>query len=309
MLSLLETEIDYFFCLLDLLPRHVLDLNTRIMRMNPIVGSTIVALCSRQPSLVLQAGGRSSCGGVRRFLASSSSSPSSPNRLLELDSLRNRYCALRHGQSLANVAKLISSHPQHATVQHGLSQTGILQAKAAGKDVIEYYFQQAESLLLQGIAVLSSDYLRAKETAQHVVDAIVLHNDNNDDSKKIPLYGGGVVLEERLRERWFGDWDGGSDVHYPDVWRDDVMDPSHTHQNVESVNAVTDRTTACIVEWDQQRGLDNHLVVLVAHGDVLQITQTAFSKHVDGSQHRSLPHLETATLRPLHLERKEPENV
>lgn len=38
--------------------------------------------------------------------------------------LRHRYYALRHGQSLANVAHIISSDPAIATVEHGLSETG-----------------------------------------------------------------------------------------------------------------------------------------------------------------------------------------
>ena len=42
------------------------------------------------------------------------------------------------------------------------------------------------------------------------------------------------------------------------------------------------------------------MVVLVAHGDVLQILQTRFAC-VDPRTHRSLPHLETAPLRSLSL--------
>mmetsp|Transcript_11267 Transcript_11267/g.16793 ORF Transcript_11267/g.16793 Transcript_11267/m.16793 type:complete len:82 (+) Transcript_11267:477-722(+) len=45
------------------------------------------------------------------------------------------------------------------------------------------------------------------------------------------------------------------------------------------------------------------LCVLVAHGDVLQIVQTGFKK-MDGTTHRSLDHLETATLRHLSLENR-----
>ena len=89
-------------------------------------------------------------------------------------------------------------------------------------------------------------------------------------------------------------------MHYQDVWNDDALDPSHTVANVESVNSVLDRTTTCVLEWDPK--FSNQLVLLVAHGDVLQITQTAFLKK-DGSLHRTLEHLETATLRPLALKR------
>jgi hypothetical protein len=40
--------------------------------------------------------------------------------------------------------------------------------------------------------------------------------------------------------------------------------------------------------------------VAVAHGDVLQILQTAFEPDVEPDQHRSLPHLPNAELRLLN---------
>lgn len=173
-----------------------------------------------------------------------------------------------------------------ATIQHGLSESGKEQAKKAGKDVVDYYQQHNHD----GIVILSSDYKRAKETAQIVADCCLEGN--------LPLDRNHVIIETRLRERWFGDWDGGSDIHYKDVWKDDAIDPSHTLKNVESVNSVMNRTTSCVLEWDEK--LSNKLILLVAHGDVLQITQTAFIK-LDGSLHRTCEHLETATLRPLVL--------
>ena len=42
------------------------------------------------------------------------------------------------------------------------------------------------------------------------------------------------------------------------------------------------------------------LVLLVAHGDVLQILQAGFAGR-DPREHRSLPHLPTATLRALEV--------
>jgi broad specificity phosphatase PhoE len=213
----------------------------------------------------------------------------SSNRLLDTSELQNTFCALRHGRSLANEAKIISSHPEVATIQHGLSQVGQDQAEQAGRDVVKY-FKDSEAHSYDGICILTSDYLRAMETALYVAKAVV--------GADLPLFNDGVVFERRLRERWFGEWDGGSDVHYPDVWKDDAVDSSHTLRGVESVDSVMDRTTECVLEWDDR--LDNQLVLLVAHGDVLQIVQTAFAK-MDGTKHRSLEHLETATLRPIAL--------
>jgi glucosyl-3-phosphoglycerate phosphatase len=195
---------------------------------------------------------------------------------------------------MANVAKVIASNPEIACTNYGLSDLGKEQARAAGETVVNCYQQQhnddSETNKYIGVLILASDLLRAKETAQAVAAAVT--------KALIPLYKDGIVLETRLRERGFGQWDGGSDKHYQDVWNDDALDPTHQIKNVESVMAVTDRATRCIVEWDSQ--IEDYLVVCVAHGDVLQILQTAYHK-MDGSKHRTMDHLETATLRPLVL--------
>lgn len=91
---------------------------------------------------------------------------------------------------------------------------------------------------------------------------------------------------------------GGSDEHYNDVWRDDAVDPTHETNEVESVVSVMDRTSSMILDWDDK--FENFMVICVAHGDVLQMLQTAFSR-MDGSLHRTLEHLDTATLRKLPL--------
>ena len=91
----------------------------------------------------------------------------------------------------------------------------------------------------------------------------------------------------------------------------DVQNANHNEFNVESANSVLERTTKLITELDEQLaeggccGNDNEdrgwKCILVAHGDVLQIMQTGFLRHDDASRHRSLEHLETATLRELHF--------
>lgn len=227
-------------------------------------------------------------GGANRQHRSSRlfSLPVHRNRLESISSLKNSYFALRHGQSKANVAKIIASDPDVATLKYGLSDLGHEQAASAGETIVE----ELQSKEYDGVLILSSDLLRAKETAETAAEAVKAAN--------IKILSNDVIVERRLRERGFGEWDGGSDEHYADVWRDDAKDPTHSIRGVESVMSVTDRATAMILEWDEK--CDNHLVLCVAHGDVLQILQTAFSK-LDGSLHRSLDHLETATLRKLGL--------
>jgi broad specificity phosphatase PhoE len=214
-----------------------------------------------------------------------------PNLLADVTSLQNSYFCLRHGQSLANVAGRIASNPAKACTSSGLSELGHQQAIQAGRDLVEHYQKQQPTY--DGLLILSSDLLRADQTANHVLKAALAAN--------IPVYSDKVVTEIRLRERWFGDWDDTSDANYENVWKDDLIDPSHCLSNVESVDSVMERATQCIVDWDSSGGgVQNYCVVCVAHGDVLQILQTAFQK-LHGSQHRSLEHLETATLRPVLL--------
>ena len=239
-----------------------------------------------------------------------------PNRLLPASRLRNSYYALRHGRSLANVGGIISSDPEIATVTHGLSEEGWDQARAAGDRIALEFISASSSSSsssagdgapLKGVAIYSSDFTRARETASCVADAL--------RQRSTPLYraesdidGNGVILETRLRERSFGDLSGGPDSRYGEVWDLDATDADHEEMGVESVNSVLERTSGLILDIEREMGGGSTMsstsqpwmCVLVAHGDVLQIMQAGFRK-MDGSLHRTLPHLDTATEREMKL--------
>jgi glucosyl-3-phosphoglycerate phosphatase len=217
------------------------------------------------------------------------------NQLKDITQLHNRFYGLRHGQSLANVAKIISSDPKISTVEHGLSELGKQQVLKSAMSFCSSY----EMSDYGGVAIYSSDFTRARETAE--IFAAELRK------AKIPLIHvpNGIQLETRLRERYFGDFNGKSDKHYHDVWKFDCDDADHTEFNVESVNSVVHRTSRLILDIEKELSLLNgekpYQVILVAHGDVLQILQTAFLKK-ESKLHRSLEHLETATVREFILE-------
>ena len=228
------------------------------------------------------------------------------NHLLQRTSLKKSYYALRHGQSLANVDKIISSDPAISTVQHGLSDVGKEQARLAGEKFATDYMiskQQSSQETYKGVAIYSSDFKRAKETA--LIFGETLH------ASQIPIYTNDIILEKRLRERYFGTLNGGPDDRYQEVWDVDVTNANHNEFGVQSANSVLERTTKLICELDDQLSSKDTTTmddddgcwkcILVAHGDVLQIMQTGFLKHDDASKHRSLQHLETATLRELFL--------
>jgi len=208
------------------------------------------------------------------------------------ESVAHRFFALRHGKSEANAAGIISSDPQVSTCTHGLAPEGKRQADEAGKTLADVIASGSQPSSPLGIAIISSDFLRAKETAMAVAAALI--------DAEVQLFGEDVQFDIRLRERFFGDFNGTTDANYHKVWASDAEDSSHTEYGVESVDDVRKRVVDLIVEMDNLLP-QGWWCILVAHGDVLQILQTAFAR-MDARRHRELPHLATATLRELQLE-------
>ena len=188
-----------------------------------------------------------------------------------MPTLRNRYFALRHGESTANTAGVIISDPIIGISNYGLSDIGIKQ--------VENVIKLAD-LLSAPIAIYSSDFLRTRETAQ------IIHSGLNIQKP--------IVFTPLLRERFFGSLNGSKDKHYQNVWDLDASNPNHTEFDVESVNDVLARTLNLIRSTEKHYNATS--IVLVAHGDILQILQTWF-EGVNPAQHRQLSHLQTPELR------------
>jgi hypothetical protein len=88
-------------------------------------------LSALQPSLAHQRG-----ISLRRFSGTSSNEmPQGPATVPWLPPLKNRYFALRHGQSTANVEGVISSLPALGIASHGLTPLGVEQARSAAPQV------------------------------------------------------------------------------------------------------------------------------------------------------------------------------
>jgi len=194
------------------------------------------------------------------------------NHLSGTDRLANRFSAMRHGQSKANVGGIIVSRIESdRRGDYGLSELGRQQALAAARGCG----------LPADTIICSSDFARARQTAQIV---------------RAQLGAAEVVIAEALRERCFGDWEGTATGNYARVWAADEANPGHANGNVESAAAVLDRASAFVADLDRRySGRD---ILLVSHGDTLQILQAGFLQ-LDPSGHRRLPALETAEIRRL----------
>jgi glucosyl-3-phosphoglycerate phosphatase len=181
---------------------------------------------------------------------------------------------MRHAQSKANVGEIIVSRIENdRRGDFGLTGPGRQQALAAARD----------SGLPADTVIYSSGFSRARQTAEVV---------------RAHLGAVEVVIAEALRERRFGQWEGSATGNYARVWAADEADSRHADGNVEPAATVLDRATGFIAELERRhRGRD---ILLVSHGDTLQILQAGFLR-VDPGRHRSLPHLATAEIRRLHL--------
>jgi probable phosphoglycerate mutase len=197
------------------------------------------------------------------------------NHLLDYQRLANRYFAIRHGDSLANQQGIIVSHPQNGVPGYGLSDTGRSQVlECLGRD------NQLDAAML----IVSSDFRRARETAE------IIHRQLHVESP--------VCFDQRLRERNFGELELGPDDAYARIWAKDEISADNRPDAVESANQVMTRVSELVSDYEN-RHVDMTLL-LVSHGDALQILQTAFCKQ-DAATHRQQPHLETAEIRQLRL--------
>ncbi|MFT5218442.1 MAG: broad specificity phosphatase PhoE [Planctomycetota bacterium] len=188
-------------------------------------------------------------------------------------SLKNQYYVMRHGDSLANRAGIIASHPDNGVPRFGLSEVGRQQVLA----------EISDSQLLESTRIICSDFKRAHETAE------IAHR--NLDCKQT------ITLEKRLRERSFGELELCSDRRYAEVWSADQQQLNKSDIGVETVESVLYRGLDLIFELEAE--FNECSFLLIAHGDVLQIMQTAFAR-MPVHRHRDLPHLKTGELRLLN---------
>ncbi|HEY5653741.1 MAG TPA: histidine phosphatase family protein, partial [Pontiella sp.] len=130
--------------------------------------------------------------------------------------------------------------------------------------------------------VVSSDFKRAAETA------IIIQQE---------LRCGPVEFDDRLRERFFGGWEGQSHENYSKAWMQDCYDPDQVGNGAESSASVLQRMLSLVESLEERYSAMK--IILVSHGDPLMILQTAFAG-MNSGKHRSLPYFETAELRPLN---------
>jgi broad specificity phosphatase PhoE len=198
------------------------------------------------------------------------------NYLKDVISLKNRYFAMRHGQSEINVLHILVTDPANGINGYGLTELG---KKQVEESVLNNKLLDKETI------IYTSDFKRARETAEVARDVL----------KAKP-----VNLEKKLRERGFGIFEKTSSSNYAKVWAEDEINPDSKRYGNESANELLTRVTSLIPELEKKYSEKN--ILLISHGDPLQLLNIGFMKR-DASQHTKLKFFDNAEIRELKLKK------
>ncbi|KAG7348470.1 histidine phosphatase superfamily branch 1 protein [Nitzschia inconspicua] len=188
------------------------------------------------------------------------------------ENLRNKYYLLRHGQSTANIAEIISSSRSLAySEKHGLTLLGYEQGRQSANQLLDVLIQEGAS---KGdtLVFVSSPFARARQTAEACLDGLKMEEKNQQRIAELELtIKEDIQMENGLMERYFGRLDFDRIYTYAYVWPMDAINTTHTAFGVESVAAVCTRLYGLVEQLESQ--YQGHHIVLVSHADVLQIAQ------------------------------------
>lgn len=181
---------------------------------------------------------------------------------------------MRHGESSANKRGILISNPRVGVKKYGLTETGKRHVKSNVK---------AFKALDEKTIIYSSDFLRAVETANIVKEV---------------LHASQIIVEPKLRERFFGKFEKTPAANYHLVWVEDNINPAQKRNGVESVIEVQSRMTKliCLLEKKYCR----RKILLISHGDPLQILEASFLRKKK-MNHLLVPMPNKAEIREMRL--------
>jgi len=173
----------------------------------------------------------------------------------------NRYFGMRHGTSRAmEQGIIISSMAEGTDPEYGLADGG----REEVLDSIDRSGLSSDTL------IVSSPFSRAFESAV---------------TAERRLGARAVQCAIELTERFFGELDGKSTDNYESVWARDQLDGALAYMGVEPADLVAVRGLRLIKKLDEE--YDGATILLVSHGDPLQILETVRRGHLAG-KHRAL---------------------
>ncbi|XP_011088700.1 uncharacterized protein LOC105169853 [Sesamum indicum] len=191
---------------------------------------------------------------------SSSESGWHPSQLF----LNNRYWILRHGKSIPNQRALIVSSLENGILdEYQLASDGVHQARLAAQSFLKELKEKESSL--ESVRICYSPFSRTRHTAKVVASVL-----------DIPFEGSQCKVIPDIRERFFGpSFELKSHDKYPEIWAMDEKDPFMQPEGGESVDDVVTRLTKALAIMESE--FQECTVLIVSHGDPLQILQTILS--------------------------------
>jgi broad specificity phosphatase PhoE len=194
---------------------------------------------------------------------------------MALPQLKNRYFLMRHSIAESNVKKLYSTNPEMGPKQHPLMPEGRELAKENIAAAAKQYGLDEKTV------IYASPFLRTLQTAEIVAEY---------------LHCPAPHFDARLRERFCGDFDN-SVYEYPLPHRLADHDVNSNYRNVENLQTVWDRMSAVINDLEKQ--YQNQTIILISHGDPLQILYCGWHERDLREHHDAFPNFQKAEFRPL----------
>lgn len=156
----------------------------------------------------------------------------------ELPTPRNRYLALRHGEAESNVANRVSSRVDN---QDNLTELGRYNTTKVAREL------RSEDVDL----IISSDFLRTRQTAEIVADELELEHSQ-------------IIFDPRLREIDAGEYEGQSWEQYHDFFVHYKYELDKQIPDGESLLDVRARVMALLLELEREH--EGKTILLVSHG-------------------------------------------
>ena len=194
--------------------------------------------------------------------------------------LRNRYFAMRHGESKANVLGVAVGDPRRGLEGFGLTDLGRRQAVEAAA-----VFKKTYSPSLDGTEIVASDFRRTRETAELLAEGL-----GNDLS---------VRLSERLRERSFGELEGKDYRTIAALLETEGSAALIGRYGCEAPEVAQNRVVRVILDLEQEQ--QKRTMILVSHADPIQLLMAAFAG-LDVSEHERIIALDCAEIAELSLD-------
>lgn len=200
------------------------------------------------------------------------------NNISRLKRLNNRYFAVNHGESEADVIYPVCGDIRVVYEKYGLTEKGIKQ--------VEEQTEKLKKFSKNEIIICSSDFLRTKQTSKIIARSFGISLEE-------------IILEPKLRERFFGEYEGKERFDYRKIYDSENGKLNNYLKNgIESIGSVLSRTSETVLNLE--RIYKNKKILLVSHLDPIRILQTAFIG-IEPNYYKILPKLNNGEIKELIL--------